>query len=130
MPLSASPYLPMAAGLLATVFIGFGLNAILKPALGLTFFALPYPSTGPLAAPHKATIDALSAVYGVRDVFMGVAIYAAAYYGSSQALGVITLSAGLVAVFDGAVCKFMVGKGTGESSAEMNHWATHRCWWG
>ena len=47
---------------------------------------------------------------------MGAAIYAAALCGTRQALGWIVVAAGCVAGTDGAVCRFMVGKG------EMNHW--------
>lgn len=51
----------------------------------------------------------------IRSV--GIAICAAAYFGSSKTLGLITVSAGGVAGVDGAVCKFMVGAG------EWSHWA-------
>jgi hypothetical protein len=56
------------------------------------------------------------AVYAVRDIFMGAAMYAAAAFGDRKVLGWITVAAGLVAGADGAICKFMVGAG------EWNHW--------
>ena len=62
-------------------------------------------------------MDVIFVVYGIRDIFMGAAIYAAALCGTRQTLGWIVVAAGCVAGTDGAVCRFMVGKG------EMNHWS-------
>ena len=95
-----------------TIFIAFGINALLNPASALSFFELPYPT---LPA-QKQLVDVLLAVYGVRDVFMGLALYAAAYFGDRKILGWITVFAGSVAFADGAICKVMVGKG------EWGHW--------
>ena len=124
MMLSTLPYLELVANLYATIFIGFGILPFVNPAMTLSFFELPYPqgsSKGPAAAnasaDAKKTMDAFMVAYGVRDIFMGVAIYAAALCGTREALGWIVVAAGCVAFTDGAVCKFMVGKG------EMNHWS-------
>ncbi|KAF1826184.1 uncharacterized protein K489DRAFT_108944 [Dissoconium aciculare CBS 342.82] len=121
MALSSNSYLPIAAGVFATIFIGFGINAAVNPQSALTFFELQYPTPTSikdreLLSKVKLALDALSVVYGVRDVFIGAALYATALYGSKEALGWICVAAGLTAGVDGAVCKFMVGKG------EMNHW--------
>ena len=115
MPISHSPALRIAASVFATIFIGFGINAILNPVSALSFFELAYPS-GALQGDQRLVVDALSIVYGVRDIFMGVAIYAAAYFGTRPTLGWILVAAGSVAGVDGYVCKFIVGQG------EMNHW--------
>ena len=128
MMLSTLPYLELAASFYATIFIGFGILWFVNPPKALSFFELPYPpqvsssssSKGPtkkFSADAKKTMDAFSVAYGVRDVFMGAAIYTAALCGTRQALGWIVVAAGCVAATDGAVCKFMVGKG------EMNHWS-------
>ncbi|KAK4634483.1 hypothetical protein CLAFUW4_01051 [Fulvia fulva] len=115
MPLSSTPVLRIAASVLGTIFIAFGANAILNPASALSFFELAYPD-GVLQKDAKLAVDALSIVYGVRDVLMGIAIYAAAYFGTRPALGWILIAAGGVAGVDGYVCKSLVGSG------EMNHW--------
>lgn len=96
----------------ATVFVGFGVNAILRPTNALEFFELTAP-TEPAA---RDLVEALLAVYGVRDVFMGLAIYASAYFGSRKALGWIVISGSAVAFADGAVCRVYAGTG------EWNHW--------
>ena len=124
MMLSTLPYLELVANLYATIFISFGILPFINPAMTLSFFELPYPqssSKSPTTADGppdaKKTMDAVLIVYGVRDIFMGAAIYAAALCGTRQALGWIVVAAGCVAFTDGAVCKFMVGKG------QMNHWS-------
>ena len=123
MILSTLPYLEHIASAYATVFVGFGILYFINPAKGLSFFELSYPQINAKSPGKKAledakkTLDAFSVAYGVRDIYLGAAIYAAAIYGTRQALGWIVVSAGLVAATDGAVCKFMVGKG------EMNHWS-------
>lgn len=109
---TTASYLRIATTLFATAFIGFGLNVFLNPASALSFFELEYPTI----STHRRLIDVILAVYAVRDIFMGVALYAAAAFGNRQVLGWITVAAGAVAGADGAICKFMVGKG------EMNHW--------
>lgn len=123
MMLSTLPYLELAASFYATIFIGFGILWFVKPQMALSFFELPYPqitskgATKKGSADAKKTMDAISVAYGIRNVFMGVAIYSAALCGTRQTLGWIVIAAGCVAGTDGAVCKFMVGKG------EMNHWS-------
>lgn len=95
-----------------TIFIAFGINAILRPSNALTFFELPYPSS----VSDKVLVDALLAVYGIRDIFMGISIYAAAYFGDRRVLGWIVLAGSGVAFADGAVCKVYAGSG------EWSHW--------
>lgn len=99
------------ANAFGTIFIGFGINAILRPANALTFFELARPAS----AADAAAVDALLAVYGVRDIFMGLAIYVASWFGSSRALGWIVVAAAGVAFGDGVVC-WRMGAG------EWNHW--------
>lgn len=109
---STASYLRVATAVIATLFIGFGVNVFLNPASAVSFFELDYPTV----STHRQLIDVILAVYAVRDIFMGVAMYAAAAFGNRKVLGWITVAAGAVAGADGAICKFMVGKG------EMNHW--------
>ena len=110
--LSASPYLPIAASVFGTITVGFGINALLRPTNALTFFEMDPPA----GAADKQLVEALMIVYGVRDIFMGLATYSAAYFGSRKSLGWILIAVSGVAFVDGAVCKAYVGKG------EWNHW--------
>lgn len=149
--LSQSLSLRIAANVFGTIFIGFGINAILNPLSALSFFELaPPPSssssyydytaattTSSSPSPDNITtlIDSLMIVYGARDIFMGLAIYAAAAAAASasavasavapaaaasfrgnKALGWILIAGSGVAFVDGGVCKWVVGKG------EWNHW--------
>jgi hypothetical protein len=107
----SSQWLRLAGTVFGTISVGFGINAILRPAHGLTFFELEPPT----AAADRRVVDALMAVYGIRDIFMGFAAYVAAYYGHSKILGWVMLATSAVAFGDGAIC-YQLGKG------EWNHW--------
>ncbi|KAJ5775315.1 uncharacterized protein N7511_000326 [Penicillium nucicola] len=111
MSFSASAGLYIVAYTFATTFIAFGVNAILRPVQALTFFEFQPPAS----AVDKQLVDSLMAVYGVRDIFMGVAIYAVAYFGTRRALGWILIAASCVAFADGLVC-WTHGQGA------WNHW--------
>ncbi|KAH8197848.1 hypothetical protein TruAng_007995 [Truncatella angustata] len=108
---SQSPAVTLASCIFATIHVGFGVNAILRPTHALTFFEFGPPAD----KGARAMVDSLMAVYGARDIFMGFAIYAAALLGSPRALGWILISATGVAVADGAVC-YSHGKG------HWGHW--------
>ncbi|GAA5842611.1 hypothetical protein JCM11251_007741 [Rhodosporidiobolus azoricus] len=94
-----------------TIFILAGINCFFDPVSALAFFEFSLPSS----PAERQLVTSLLAVYGARDIFMGVAAYATAYYGSRKALGWVTLAGGAVAAVDGAVCKLANG-------GEMNHW--------
>ncbi|KAK8042968.1 hypothetical protein PG994_013451 [Apiospora phragmitis] len=108
---SRTAALKLAAYAFATIFTGFGLNAFLRPGHALTFFEFSPPAT----AADRRMVDSLMYVYGARNVFMGVAIYAAAMTGTKRSLAVTLLAAGGVAFVDGAAC-FAHGQG------HWNHW--------
>lgn len=109
---SHSPYLRIAASVFGALFLGFGINAILRPRNALEFFEFEPPAS----ASDKALVDSLMVIYGARDIFMGLAIHAATYFGDRKALGWILIAGSGVAFVDGAVCRAQVGKG------EWNHW--------
>ncbi|KKK22289.1 hypothetical protein AOCH_000152 [Aspergillus ochraceoroseus] len=111
MLLSQNSALRIAGNCFATTFIGFGINALLRPEHALSFFEWQHPTT--LA--EKQLVDSLMHVYGVRDIFMGLAIYAAAFFGTRQSLGWTLIAASSVAFADGVIC-WSWGKG------EWGHW--------
>jgi len=110
-PISQSTALSIAANIFGVIFIGFGLNAVLRPIEALTFFEFDVSA---LPADRKV-VESLSIVYGVRDIFMGLAIGISAYYGQRKAAGWTLIAASAVAFADGAIC-YTHGKG------EWNHW--------
>ena len=78
------------------------------------FFDLPYPqvssskdATNRNSVEIKKLMEAFSIVYGIRDVFMGASILAAALCGTRQALGWIMVAAARVAATDGAAPPFL-----------------------
>lgn len=113
MAISQSPSLQLAAHVFATIFTAFGINAILRPSHALTFFEFTPPT--PPAGDAAKLVDSLMAVYGARDIFMGLAIYSAALLGTKKSLGWTLIAASGVAMADGLVC-YSHGKG------EWNHW--------
>lgn len=112
MATSWSPTLRLISSIFATIFIGFGINAIVRPSHALSFFEFDPPAS----TPDKELVESLLVVYGARDIFMGLAICAAATLGDRRVLGWILIAAGAVAVVDGVVC-WQHGKG------HWNHWA-------
>ncbi|KIJ39517.1 hypothetical protein M422DRAFT_230605 [Sphaerobolus stellatus SS14] len=109
---SQSPYLHIAASVFATIYLGFGINGILRPRNALEFFEFKAPAS----AADKKLVDNLMVLYGARDLFMAIAIYSAAYFGDRKTLGCILIAGSGVALVDGAVCRAQIGKG------EWNHW--------
>jgi len=101
MTISQSSFLRIAASAIATIFVGFGVNAILRPDNALAFFEWEAPT----AASDKNLVDNLMVVYGVRDIFMGLAMYSTAYFGNRKALGWILIAGSGVAFADGAVAR-------------------------
>ena len=95
----------------AALVLGF-INAIVRPSHALTFFEFRYPTF----TSDKTLIDGLMIVYGARDIFMGLAIYATAYFRNRKSLGWILIAGSGVAAVDGYVCKAYAGNG------EWNHW--------
>jgi hypothetical protein len=108
---SEYPALRIAAHVFAIIFIGFGVNGILRPANALTFFELEPPAS----PADRKMVDSLMVVYGARDIFMGLAIHIVGYGGCRKNLGALLIAASGVAFVDGAVCKV-------HGAGEMNHW--------
>ncbi|KAF2277319.1 uncharacterized protein EI97DRAFT_432195 [Westerdykella ornata] len=113
MPLSQHRAIPIAASLFGTIFAAFGFNYIFNPQQAfVSSFGFPYPT----APAEQKILDSFCVLYGAKDLFMGTAIFAAAWLGTRKSLGVILLAAGASAGIDGWVVNATVGQG------EWNHW--------
>ncbi|OJD34138.1 uncharacterized protein BKCO1_2500022 [Diplodia corticola] len=104
MPLPTTPLLHPLATLLATIPILFGLNAFLRPSHALSFFA-PFADSYASPAASPQLLDALMAVYGARDVFMGVAVLVPLWSGSRKVAGAI----GIIGEFFGGSMSSLAG---------------------
>ncbi|KAF2807398.1 uncharacterized protein BDZ99DRAFT_573231 [Mytilinidion resinicola] len=110
------------------IFIAFGVNAMLRSRHSLAFFPFPDPatSTSPASQDFIELLDALLVIYGARDIFMGIAILAAATFGDREgrALGWIMAAAGAVAGVDGWVVRGFeaAGGNGGARGGEWGHW--------
>jgi hypothetical protein len=86
---------------------------MLRPSNGLSFFPFEPLSN----AADQQLVDALVIIYGARDIFIGVAIYAASFFGSKKTMGVLLMALGATAFVDGEVVRRWGGEG-----GEWNHW--------
>ena len=109
---SQTPFIWHTSAALSTFFLGFGINAILRPRAGFEIFEFEYPKT----AKDRTLIDNLMVIYGIRDVFMGVSMLAAWYYGAREVLGWSLVAGSVVAFVDGVANKAVLGHGQGK------HW--------
>jgi len=110
--LSQSSFLPILASIFGTIWLGFGINGILRPRSAFEVFEFDLPAS----AADQSVVYSLMIIYGARDIFMGLAVYSANYFGSRKSLGCLLIAGSAVAFVDGVVCKAQVGKG------EWNHW--------
>lgn len=92
---------------MATIFLGFGINGILRPRNALEIFEFEPPAS----ALDKKRVDNLMVLYEARDLFMGQTIYSAAYFGNRKTLSWILIADSGVAFVNGAVCRAQVGRG-------------------
>ncbi|KAL4950918.1 hypothetical protein BDW69DRAFT_171123 [Aspergillus filifer] len=112
MPLSQHPALPIGAKAFSLMAIGFGINALVRPEHALTFFEWEMPH----ALDERQLVEALLYVYGVRDIFWGLAIWIAAAYGNQKTAGWTLIAASGVAFADGYIC-YTWGHG------QWGHWS-------
>jgi len=85
---------------------------MLRPRNALGIFEFD----APVSIADQKQVDNLMVIYGPGDLFMGLAIHAAAYFGDRKTLGWILIAGSSVAFVDGAVCRARIGRG------EWNHW--------
>ncbi len=103
--------LKLIAHAVGALFVGFGINAIINPVSALSFFEFTHPA-GPA---DVQLVNDLLAVYGVRDIFMGLAIFSAGLFGTNKSLGWTLIAGSGVAAADGFVC-YVRGQG------QWSHW--------
>ncbi|CDM29455.1 Protein of unknown function DUF4267 [Penicillium roqueforti FM164] len=99
--LSRLVVLRLIARAIATTFVGFGVNAILRPEHALTFFQFRPPNSvqsGGQAEARQSNVN----LWSPRHLH-GAAIYVASYFGALN-LGWILIAASSVAFADGSVC--------------------------
>lgn len=123
-PLSTSPKLIYAAVTIATIFLLFGLNAILRPSSAITFFANFPPTTQntPGLISERTKTHTLLTAEGIRNIYISFTIYLIAFSPLISAasrphlLGYTMAGSAIVAFFDGLGCKVHAGQG------EWDHW--------
>ncbi|KAF7867525.1 uncharacterized protein EAF02_009716 [Botrytis sinoallii] len=91
---------------------------MLRPLHALTFYPSLHHSLSPSlpqTPSNTILLESLLTIYGARDIFMGLAMYAASYHRNYKTLGWIVVAGSGVAFVDGWVC-WRAGGGQGD------HW--------
>ncbi|KEF59225.1 uncharacterized protein A1O9_04069 [Exophiala aquamarina CBS 119918] len=109
---SQSRYLNVIANIFGTIWIGFGVNAMLRPRAAFAIFEFDLPSS----AADQKLVESLMIIYGARDLFMGLATYFTAWFGTRKACGWTLIAGAGVAGVDGLVSLQQIGGG------QWNHW--------
>jgi len=111
--LSQSRSLRILALIIATAMVSAGINGILRPKIALSIFGFDAPAS----PTDQKLVDSLMAIYGVRDLYMGLSVYVAMYFGNRKTLAWTLFALTTVAFVDGAVTRSQIGTG------EWVHWA-------
>ena len=99
--------------LFSAIFLAFGLTYMLSPRTGYSFFGF---TSSPTTSTEWAMMERVMVLYGAKDVFVSVAIFATTWYGTRRSAGLVLVTAGACAGVDG----YVVGKEAG--MGECNHW--------
>lgn len=111
--LSSLPLLRYVSTLFSLVFFGFGATYMLSPRTGYELYGF---SASPSSTADWAIMERVMILYGAKDLFMGVAIFASTWFGSRRSAALVLLAASACAGVDGYVVKGEAGTG------EWNHW--------
>ncbi|KAF2688486.1 hypothetical protein K458DRAFT_484526 [Lentithecium fluviatile CBS 122367] len=111
MGISRHPILPWVSSFFGTIFLGFGCAYMLWPREAFPTFGFPSPTT----PADLELMDAVMVLYGVKDIFVGVAILAATWLGNRKTAGVLLVAGSFCAGVDGYVVNRFTGTG------EWNH---------
>lgn len=113
MPLSRHPALRYAATFFSAICLGFGITYMLYPQTGYSLYGF---SSAPSSASEWAIMERIMVLYGAKDVFIAVAIFASTWFGTRKSAGLILIAGGACAGVDGWVVKQEAG------TNEWNHW--------
>ncbi|KAE9580093.1 hypothetical protein CGCF415_v010710 [Colletotrichum fructicola] len=103
--------LTILANFYGAIFVVFGINAIARPESALSFFEWKYPED-----PYsRELLDRVMVIYGARDIFMGLALFAATLFGTRKSLGATLIAASAMPAVDGLMCRVSEG-------GEWGHW--------
>jgi hypothetical protein len=113
MGLSRLPLLRYIASFFSAIFLGFGITYMLYPQTGYSLYGF---SSAPSTAVEWAMMERIMILYGAKDIFIAVAIFASTWVGTRRSAGMILIAGGACAGVDGWVVKQEAG------TNEWNHW--------
>jgi hypothetical protein len=112
MAISHSPILRYVATSFGAIFFGFGINYVFNPEAAYDIFEFPRMSV----QSDQDIMNAVMILYGAKDLFIGIAIWASVWLGTRKSAGLILMAASGAAGVDGYIVNKMTGGG------EWNHW--------
>ncbi|KAF1917847.1 hypothetical protein BDU57DRAFT_178508 [Ampelomyces quisqualis] len=113
MGLSRHPALLYISSFFGAIFLGFGITYMLYPQTGYSLYGF---TSAPKSTSEWAIMKRIMVLYGAKDVFMAVAIFASTWFGTRKSAGLILMAGGACAGVDGWVVKSEAG------TNEWNHW--------
>lgn len=113
MGISRHPSLRYISTVFSAIFLGFGLTYMLSPQTGYSLYG--FTST-PSSPSEWALMERIMVLYGAKDLFMAVAIFASTWFGTRKSAGLILMAGAACAGVDGWVVKGQAITG------EWNHW--------
>lgn len=112
-PLSHHPSLRYLSTFFSAIFLAFGLTYMFFPGTGYSLYGF---TNSPTTSSEWVMMERVMVLYGAKDVFVAVAIFATTWYGTRRSAGLVLVAAGACGGVDG----WVVGKEAG--MGEWNHW--------
>lgn len=97
MGISKHPIFPWIATIFGTIMFGFGVAYTCFPRDAFSTFGFPSPTT----PADLKLMDAVMILYGVKDLYMGISVWATTWLGSRRLAGLLLFAGALCA---GEVC--------------------------
>jgi hypothetical protein len=112
-PISHHPFLRYLSTLFSAMFLAIGLTYMVSPRTGYSLYGF---TSSPTTPNDWAITERIMVLYGAKDVFVSVAIFASTWFGTRRSAGLVLIAAGACAGVDGYVVQREADIG------RWNHW--------
>jgi hypothetical protein len=112
-PISHQPFLRYLSTFFSAMFLAIGLTYMVSPRAGYSLYGF---TSSPTTPGDWKIMERIMVLYGAKDVFVSVAIFASTWFGTRRSAGLVLIAAGACAGADGYVVQREAGIGG------WNHW--------